>query len=57
VPGSEFGTSTTLAEDERRGLSSMTLGNTQDAFFPRAAATEMPTVVAGHGPLVTDDRS
>lgn len=30
------------------------VGNTQDAFFPRAAAAAMPTIVAGHGPFLVD---
>jgi adenosylmethionine-8-amino-7-oxononanoate aminotransferase len=29
---------------------------TQDAFFPRAAAAAMPTIVGGSGPLLVDDR-
>ncbi len=31
-------------------------GNTQDAFFPRAAAATMPTIVSGSGVMLTDDR-
>ena len=31
-------------------------GNTQDAFFPRAAAAAMPTIVSGSGAYLTDDR-
>jgi adenosylmethionine-8-amino-7-oxononanoate aminotransferase len=31
-------------------------GTTQDAFFPRAVATSMPTIVAGHGAFLIDDR-
>ena len=30
-------------------------GNTQDAFFPRAVAEQMPTIVAGNGVVLTDD--
>lgn len=30
-------------------------GNTQDAYFPRAAAAAMPTIVSGDGPFLTDD--
>ena len=30
-------------------------GNTQDAFFPRAVAAQMPTIVAGRGVMLTDD--
>jgi adenosylmethionine-8-amino-7-oxononanoate aminotransferase len=30
-------------------------GNTQDAFFPRAAAATMPTIVAGAGAVLIDD--
>lgn len=30
--------------------------NTQDAFFPRSAAATMPTIVAGHGAFLIDDR-
>ena len=31
------------------------IGNTQDAFFPRANAAAMPTIVAGSGVYLTDD--
>lgn len=31
-------------------------GNTQDAFFPRAVAARMPTIVSGKGVMLTDDR-
>lgn len=31
-------------------------GNTQDAFFPAATATRMPTIVGGRGETLVDDR-
>lgn len=31
-------------------------GNTQDAYFARAAAAEMPTIVSGRGEVLVDDR-
>lgn len=31
-------------------------GNTQDAFFTRANAAMLPTVVSGYGPYLIDDR-
>jgi adenosylmethionine-8-amino-7-oxononanoate aminotransferase len=31
-------------------------GNTQDAFFPRANAAALPTIVSGAGPILVDDR-
>ncbi len=38
------------------GLSRPSRGGNQDLFFPRAASPEMPTIVAGDGIYVLDDR-
>lgn len=43
--------------DERRDARSAVPSHlTQDAFFPRAAAAAMPTIVSGSGPRLLDDR-
>ena len=32
------------------------LGGTQDVFFPRSSVADLPTIVAGDGVYLVDDR-